>query len=56
MRQANAKEKILMTRAYVLFATLLLIVIVVLMLVQINEYRNGTGLFSSLITACRSLM
>ena len=57
MRQANAKEKSFMTKSYVLFATLLLIVIAVLMLVQIYEYRNGAGLFSSLVIGCnRSLM
>ena len=57
IRQSNAKEKSFITRSYVLFGTLLLIVIAVLMLVQIYEYRNGTGLFSSLVTGCnRSLM
>ena len=57
IRQANAKEKSFITKSYALFASLLVIVVVILMLVQIYEYRNGTGLFSSLVTDCnRSLV
>jgi hypothetical protein len=44
-RQANAKERRFLTRSYVLFASLLLIPVVTLFVVQINDYRSSTGLF-----------
>jgi uncharacterized membrane protein YvbJ len=44
-RQANAKESRFVTKSYMLFASLLLIPIVTLLVVQIYDYRNGTGLF-----------
>jgi hypothetical protein len=43
--QANAKEKRFVTRSYVFFAGLFLIPILILLAVQINNYRNGTSLF-----------
>ena len=44
-RQSDAKERRFVTKSYVLFAGLLLIPVVTLLVVQIYDYRNGTGLF-----------
>ncbi len=44
-RQANTKERRFVIKSYVLFATLLLIPVIILLVFQISDYRNGTGLF-----------
>ena len=50
-KQVEAKEKIFFLKSYLLFASLILIVTGVLLIVAISDYRNGTGLFSSLDAA-----
>jgi hypothetical protein len=45
-RQADAKERRFVSKSYVLFACLLLIPVLILLAVQVNDYRHGTGLFS----------
>jgi hypothetical protein len=47
-KQVEASEKQFLTKVHLFFASLLTIVAAAFVLLQINDYRNGVGLFTTI--------